>query len=110
MEHTISTHHGTRVGILLPFWRRDCVFDEIRNFTLQRRVRIADGHFGEGPVNRNDQYLSYAAECQQMACITRNEHERRVWLDMAQSWLKLVQLHACASLSQFGTNWLGNAA
>jgi hypothetical protein len=61
-------------------------------------------------MNRNDQYLSYAAECQQMACMTRNEHERQLWLDMAQSWLKLVQLPACASLSQFGTNRLGNAA
>ena len=61
-------------------------------------------------MNRNDQYLSYAAECQQMACMTRNEHERQVWLDMAQSWLKLVQLPACASLSQFGTSRVGNAA
>ena len=43
-------------------------------------------------MNRNDQYLSYAADCQQMTCMTRNEHERQVWLDMAQSWLKLVQL------------------
>ena len=100
----------TRVGILLPLWCRDCVFDEIRNFTLQRRVRVADGHFGEGPMNRNDQYLSYAADCQQMACMTRNEHERQVWLDMAQSWLKLVQLPACASPSQFDTSRLGNAA
>ena len=61
-------------------------------------------------MNRNDQYLSYAADCQQMACMTRNEHERRVWLDMAQSWLKLVQLRACASPSQFDASRLGNAA
>jgi hypothetical protein len=43
----------------------------------------------------------YAADCQQMACITRNEHERLTWLDMAQSWLQLAQVHSTQSQSQF---------
>ena len=38
-------------------------------------------------MNKRELYLSYAADCQQMASITRNEHERLSWLDMAQSWL-----------------------
>jgi len=29
-------------------------------------------------MNRNDQYLSYAADCHLMACMTRDEHERRI--------------------------------
>jgi hypothetical protein len=37
------------------------------------------------PMDRKDLYLSYAADCQQMAYITRNEHERLIWLDVAQS-------------------------
>jgi hypothetical protein len=46
------------------------------------------------PMNRKDLYLSYAADCQQMAYITRNEHERLTWLDMAQSWLQLAQVRS----------------
>ena len=41
-------------------------------------------------MNKNDLYLSYAADCHLMACITRDEHERQTWLDMAQSWFRLV--------------------
>jgi hypothetical protein len=37
----------------------------------------------------------------QMACITRNEHERLTWLDMAQSWLQLAQVHSTQLRSQF---------
>ena len=43
-------------------------------------------------MNRKELYLSYAADCQQMAYVTRNEHERLTWLDMAQSWLQLAQV------------------
>lgn len=79
----------------------DCVVDEVRNFTLEARSFCLRGdHFGEGPMNRNDQYLSYAAEYQQMDCMTRNEHERQVGSNTAQSWPKLVQLPA--SLSAHG--------
>ena len=51
-------------------------------------------------MNKQDLYLLYAADCQQMACITRNEHERLTWLDMAQSWLQLAQVHSTQSQSQ----------
>jgi hypothetical protein len=43
-------------------------------------------------MNRNDQYLSRAADCQLMACMTRDEHERQTWQDMARTWLQLVEL------------------
>jgi len=52
-------------------------------------------------MNKQDLYLLYAADCQQMAYITRNEHERLTWLDMAQSWLQLAQVHSTQSQSQF---------
>jgi hypothetical protein len=42
-------------------------------------------------VNKNDEYRANAAECQRMARFTRNESERRTWLDMAESWLRLIR-------------------
>ncbi len=54
-------------------------------------------------MNRNDQYLSYAADCHLMACMTRDEHERQTWLDMAQSWLRLVQMPTRPSFSSVDT-------
>ena len=52
------------------------------------------------PMNRNDLYLSYAADCQQMAYVTRNERERLTWLDIAQSWLQLAQVSSAPLESQ----------
>ena len=57
-------------------------------------------------MNRNDQYLSHAADCHLMACMTRDEHERQTWLDMAQTWLQLVELPKGTSLSPFDKNTL----
>ena len=51
-------------------------------------------------MNRKELYLSYAADCQQMAYVTRNEHERLTWLDMAQSWLQLAQVSSAPLESQ----------
>jgi hypothetical protein len=53
-------------------------------------------------MNKKELYLSYAADCQQMASITRNEHERLSWLDMAQSWLQLAQVLSTPLQSPFG--------
>jgi hypothetical protein len=55
-------------------------------------------------MNRNDQYLSYATDCHLMACMARDQHERQTWLDMAQSWLRLVELPTRPSLSRFDRN------
>ena len=52
-------------------------------------------------MDRKDFYLSYAADCQQMAYIIRNEHERLIWLDMARSWLQLAQVRSDRLQSQF---------
>jgi len=35
--------------------------------------------------------LASAIECQQMACVTRDANERRIWLETAASWLRLAQ-------------------
>jgi hypothetical protein len=51
-------------------------------------------------MDRKNLYLAYAADCQQMAYITRNEHERLIWLDIAQSWLQLAQVHSAPLESQ----------
>ena len=51
-------------------------------------------------MNRKELYLSYAADCQKMACVTRTEHERLIWLDMAQSWLQLAQVSSAWLESQ----------
>ena len=59
--------------------------------------------FGVPAMNRNDQYLSHAADCHLMACMTRDQHERQTWLDMAQTWLQLVELPK-TSLSPFDKN------
>src|SRR5262249_34665753 len=55
---------------------------------------------GGAAMNRNDRYLSHAADCQLMACRTRDEHERQKWLDMAQTWLRLVEPPKCISTSR----------
>ena len=55
-------------------------------------------------MNWNDQYLSHAADCQLMACMTRDESERLTWLEMAKTWLQLVELPHLTSLSPFDKN------
>ena len=55
-------------------------------------------------MDRRELYLSYAADCQQMASITRNESERLSWLDMAQSWLNLAQAGDGVQQSRFPQN------
>jgi hypothetical protein len=42
-------------------------------------------------MSKNDEYRANAAECQRMARFTRNESEKRTWLEMAESWLRLIQ-------------------
>ena len=67
---------------LLNLERRLRVYVRLGGFPMREHV----------PMNREELYLSYAADCQQMAYVTRNEHERLIWLDMAQSWLQLAQV------------------
>ena len=75
-------------------------FSSIRAFALRMATFEL---FGVPAMNRNDQYLSHAADCHLMACMTRDEHERQTWLDMAQTWLQLVELPK-TSLSPFDKN------
>jgi hypothetical protein len=41
--------------------------------------------------HQNDEYRANAAECERIARYTRNESERRTWLEMADSWLRLIR-------------------
>jgi hypothetical protein len=42
-------------------------------------------------MSKNDEYRANAAECQRIARTTRSESEKRTWLDMAESWLRLIK-------------------
>jgi hypothetical protein len=42
-------------------------------------------------MSKNDEYRANAAECERMARFTRNESEKRTWLDMAESWLRMIK-------------------
>ena len=48
---------------------------------------------------KNDEYRANAAECQRMARFTRNESEKRTWLEMAESWLRLIQPSQSSNLA-----------
>jgi hypothetical protein len=49
--------------------------------------------FGEmSSVSKRDEYYANAAECQRMADTTRNGNERRIWQEMAESWLEMARM------------------
>jgi hypothetical protein len=41
-------------------------------------------------MSKNDEYRANAAECHRMASITRNETDKRSWLDMERHWLGMI--------------------
>jgi hypothetical protein len=41
-------------------------------------------------MNKDDEYRENAAECERMARITRDNTDKRTWLDMAQHWQGLI--------------------
>jgi hypothetical protein len=82
------------------FWRSGGIFINLER-CLGVHVCPANSPCGRVGMNKEDLYLSFAADCQQMAAITRNEHERLTWLDMAQSWLHLALLCSIQLQPQF---------
>ena len=42
-------------------------------------------------MSRSEEYRANAAECQRMADRTRNEADKRGWLKMAASWLRMIR-------------------
>jgi hypothetical protein len=42
-------------------------------------------------VNRSDEFRRNAAECQRMADKTADEGDKRAWLRLAESWLRLIR-------------------
>jgi hypothetical protein len=41
-------------------------------------------------VTKSDDYQRHAEECQRMADLAATDRERRSWLRMAESWLRMV--------------------
>jgi hypothetical protein len=44
-----------------------------------------------GVIDKRDEYRRNAEYCQHMADGTHNEAEKRSWLSLAQSWLKMIR-------------------
>jgi hypothetical protein len=42
-------------------------------------------------TNNNDEFRANATECQRMADATKNPGDRKRWLQMAQSWLRMIK-------------------
>lgn len=45
-------------------------------------------------MNRFDEYRRNAEECQRMADNTTNESDKRSWLRLAESWMRMVRREA----------------
>ena len=45
-------------------------------------------------MNRSDEYRRNADECQRMADNTSNENDKRAWLRLAESWMRMVRREA----------------
>jgi hypothetical protein len=51
-------------------------------------------------MTRADEYRRNADECQRMADNTSNDHDRRAWLRLAESWMRMVRKEAGADGDQ----------
>jgi hypothetical protein len=49
-------------------------------------------------MSRSDEYRRNAEECQRMADNTANESDKRSWLRLAESWMRMVRKEAGASV------------
>ena len=58
-------------------------------------------------MNKRDEYYANAAECQRMAGTTRDGHERRIWQEMAESWLDMAKLDMAKTLEMATIGGLG---
>jgi len=45
-------------------------------------------------LSKSDEYQSRAEECQRMANAARTDRERRSWIEMAESWLRMIPQRA----------------
>ena len=43
-------------------------------------------------MNKDNEYRENAAECERMARLTRDNTDKRTWLDMAQHWRSLISV------------------
>ena len=42
-------------------------------------------------MNSSDEFRANAAECRRMADATKNAGDKRRWLQMAESWLRMIK-------------------
>ena len=48
-------------------------------------------------MNNSEEFRANAAECQRMAEATKNPGDKRRWLQMAESWLRMIKPRQTAS-------------
>ena len=51
-------------------------------------------------MHRADEYRRNAEECQRMADNTSNGNDKRAWLRLAESWMRMVRKEASADRQQ----------
>jgi hypothetical protein len=42
-------------------------------------------------MSKSDEYRAHAAECQRMADNSRNSSDKQTWLELAESWLRMIR-------------------
>jgi hypothetical protein len=52
-------------------------------------------------MNKSDEYKGRASECQRMADISKQPHEKQLWLQMAEAWLRMVPRPNAAASDKF---------
>ena len=52
-------------------------------------------------MTKSDEYLAHANECQRMAEQTRNPVEKHTWLQLAESWLRMIRQRKLTASEKF---------
>ena len=52
-------------------------------------------------MSKSDEYLAHANECQRMAEQTRNPGEKQAWLQLAESWMRMIRQRKLTASDQF---------
>ena len=52
-------------------------------------------------MSKSDVYRANATECQRMSELCRNPAEKQMWLEMAASWLRMIQQPSQSASDKF---------
>ena len=52
-------------------------------------------------MRKDDEYRAKAAECQRMGNFTKNPRDKQTWLEIAESWLRMIRQPAPLALDKF---------